>query len=177
MAYVFAGLGIALVIPLMALMQSLLSIDGLQRAQSSQRLVELALTHAALDSFHESLVQGINSNVIIDDPDVMNQFVSCSDLPSRPPGQSPPPVDLPGLSTVQAALTLKGNYPNCDAILLQDNSSTFFRVEMAVKAVRSSSTGNLGLPEFGAKIPHADLERSLRVLRTCWVQSEIEECN
>ena len=61
MAYLYAGLGVALLIPLMAMVQTLVSLTSLESELSSARSTQLRLIASSLSTFGHGLHLAMNS--------------------------------------------------------------------------------------------------------------------
>ena len=182
MAYLYAGLGVALIIPLMALVQTLVSLAPLEGEAGFLRAQRLELLNLALLKFEQGLNQAMAASparlqasaVDSNDNVVSSVFPGCSELPepNQPLGN--------GLQSIQWL----GDYPNCVVVLseldAQRGLSRRLRVEMGVQRVEQGAL-NRDLPDPTKEVyGSTQVEReALRVRRSCWVSlaTQAQECS
>ena len=182
MAYLYAGLGVALIIPLMALVQTLVSLGSLEGEAGFLRARRLELLNQALLSLEQGLNQAMAavpprlqaSNVDGNDRVISAVFPACSDLqdPAQPLGA--------GLESIQWF----GDYPNCTVVLAEADPNRSvtrrLRVELGVSRVETGEL-NRDLPDPVNEV-NGSLQvgrEALRVRRSCWVSlaSQAQECS
>ena len=182
MAYLYAGLGVALLIPLMALVQTLVSLASLEGEAGFLRARRLELLNLALVNFEQGLNQAMAatpprlqaSTVDSNDNVVSPVFPACSELaePNQPISN--------GLDSIQWL----GSYPHCSAVLAEVDAkrglTRRLRVEMGVAKVEQGEL-NRDLPDPVTEVNGAlQVGRAaLRVRRSCWVSlaTQGQECS
>lgn len=182
MAYLYAGLGVALIIPLMALAQTLVSLSSLEGEAGFLRARRLDLLNLALVNFEQGLNQAMAaspprlqaSTVDGNDNVVSSLFPACSELaePDQPISN--------GLDSIQWV----GSYPHCTAVLAELDGrrgvTRRLRVEMGVAQVEQGAL-NRDLPNPVTEVSGAlQVGRdALRVRRSCWVSlaTQGQECS
>ena len=187
MAYLYAGLGVALIIPLMALVQTLVSLGSIEGEAGFLRARRLELLNLALLNLEQGLNQAMNANPkrlqeseveLETDKVKVSFFPECAELPQ--PGQ---PLSS-GLDSIQWI----GTYPSCTAVLAELDSTRGvtrrLRVEMGIiKVEEGAANRDLPDPVTEVKLSEGKLKKqvrreALRVRRSCWVSlaSQGKEC-
>jgi len=196
MAYLYAGLGVALLIPLMAMVQTLVGLSSLESELASSRDTQLKLIASSLNTFGYALYLAMNdrneknqqfTGQLKNEADAKdkNKEKTCSSLLMATVGLPRPD----GASSV----TWYGTYPNCAAVVavegLGPGSTRYFRVEMSVEVDRSTNfpKGREGrIPNTTIITPDGDAlysvpEDALRVISSCWTpfgfDHAIEQCS
>jgi len=182
MAYLYAGLGVALIIPLMALAQTLISLTSLEGEAGFLRSRQLHLLNEALLQFERGLNQALAASPprlqasIVDDNDnvLSSSFPACTELAED---------DQPIVGELDSILWL-GDYPHCTAVLAEvdgkRNLTRRLRVEMGLTQVEKGEL-NRDLPNPVTEV-NGSLQvgrAALRVRRSCWVSlsTQGQECS
>ena len=183
MAYLYAGLGVALIIPLMALVQTLVSLAPLEGEAKFLRARRLELINLALMNFEQGLNQAMNADLerlrasSVDpgsDLVIESFFPECAELPE--------PGEFVGddLDSIQWL----GTYPNCSAVLSEMDGKRGalrrLRVEMGLVKVEEGAL-NRDLPDPLSEVNEMKQvsREALRVRRSCWVSlaTQAQECS
>jgi len=166
MAYLYAGLGIALIIPLMAMVQTLVGLTSLEAKYSGASSRQLALISASLNSFGIGLTNAMNvTGQIVDKAPNLNKK-SCDLLPMnklKPPAGS-------------TSVNWFGTYPDCVAVFADEADDLGFiprlRVEMSVKTNINDFPASLTKNSKGLYPMPSD---SLRVTGSCWTSLGMQQ--
>lgn len=180
MAYLYAGLGVALLIPLMAMVQTLVGLTSLESEVASSRDTQLKLIASSLNTFGYGLYLAMNernpkysqfTGQLSNNKNSANSNKkSCGSLPMaglpRPDGAS--------------SVTWYGAYPDCAAVFavegLDPGSTRYLRVEMLVDVDEETNfpKGSEGhVPNTTYSTPDGDElynvpQDALRVISSCW---------
>ena len=158
MAYFYAGLGVALLVPLMALMQTLISVTNLDgegddsATKQDQKQVEIAR------EFRSVLEQAIPSRLqasLIDSNGIITRLnPACADLLDPPNPQK-----------------WYGTYPNCYAI------STVSLANGASRTLRIDLNISLDQGIIRRDLPIEPISRAIGVKSSCWVATVTQGCS
>ena len=182
MAYLYAGLGVALIIPLMALVQTLVSLAPLEGEAGFLRARRLELLNLALLNFE----QGLNQAMAASPPRLQASAVDGNDNVISPvfPGCAALPEPSQPVSNGLESIQWLGDYPNCAVVLSELDSkrdvARRLRVEMGVQRVEQGAL-NRDLPDPTKEVNGAQQvqREALRVRRSCWVSlaTQAQECS
>ena len=181
MAYLYAGLGVALIIPLMALVQTLVSLSSLEGeagfAGSTPRAAQFGSSElwAGVNQAMAATPPRLQASTVDSNDNVVSPvFPACSELaePNQPISN--------GLDSIQWL----GSYPHCSAVLAEVDSkrglTRRLRVELGVAKVEQGEL-NRDLPDPVTEVNGAlQVGRAaLRVRRSCWVSlaTQGQECS
>lgn len=185
MAYLYAGLGVALIIPLMALVQTLVSLAALEGEAGFLRARRLELLNLALVNFENGLNQAmaaspprLQASLLDDDGNAVSSSTpACSALaePDQPISN--------GLDSIQWL----GRYPHCSAVVAEvdDKRGIILRLRVEMGVAQDQGRLNRDLPDpvdevkdSEGKIQKQVRREALRVRRSCWVSlaSQGQEC-
>ena len=174
MAYLYAGLGVALLIPLMAMVQTLVGLTSLETQLSSYRSTQLRLIASSLNTFGHGLHLAMNEV----DPLVYPQFTGqLSATLSTNPSWGCYALPMAGLPLPDGASSViwHGTYPDCAAVFaiedLDSRATRYLRVEMLVK-VDTRTNFPLGKGRQNPNTPRGGIygvpSDALRINNTCW---------
>jgi len=190
MAYLYAGLGVALLIPLMAMVQTLVGLTSLESELASSRSTQQRLIANSLNTFGYGLHLAMNkpnsttpanplfTDQLQNDPaaQVLNKK-ACNLLP------------MGGLPHPHGTLvSWHGTYPDCAAVFaiedLNSRATRYLRVEMLVD-VAPDTNFPLGKMAQDPNTPRGGVydvpSDALRINNTCWTpfgfDHAIEKCS
>ena len=182
MAYLYAALGVALIIPLMALAQTLISLASLEGEAGFLRSRRLELLNLALVNLQDGLEQAMNadpqrlraSTVDNETDEVIESFFpACSEL--QPADQF--------VGDELESVQWFGSYPHCTAVLAEfdgsRNVTRRLRVEMGVAQSQEPDFRDLPDPATESNGVWQVNREALRIRRSCWVSvaTQAEECS
>ena len=163
MAYLYSGLAIALIIPLVGMVQALTSLAALQGGAAASSGERRELVAFGLSELVAGLQQAKKRGDLEAGSANLNGDLRCRDLHNK---------DHVFSDELRAPEWLENHwYPNCVVVMQKNNSPRMLRVEMGIQVDQESV--NKGLP-----LPNDNFSQALRVRRSCWVTvaSQQEEC-
>ena len=151
MTYLYAGLGVALLVPLMALVQTLISVAQLDSEGNNLALLQNQKQVMVAQEFRAALNQAINGN-----GDQIGDRIN------------PACAELPDVADPQKWI---GTYPNCSAVVsatTATGANRYLRVNLKI----TQDTGNIR-----RDLPVDPLTQAVDVKTSCWVPGLTQECS
>jgi len=160
MTYLYAGLGVALLVPLMALVQALISVAQLDREGNDLALLQNQKQVIVAQEFRTALNQAINANRLV---------ATAVDEKGDQIGDriNPACAELPDVADPQKWI---GTYPNCSAVVAATTTAgaaRYLRVNLKI----NQDTGNIR-----RDLPVDPLTQAVGVKTSCWVPGLTQEC-
>jgi len=168
MTYLYAGLGVALLVPLMALVQTLISVAQLDREGNDLALLQDQKQVIVAQEFRTALNQAINGNRLIATAvDEKGDQIGDRTNPACAELQAELPDELPDVADPQKWI---GTYPNCSAVVAATTTAgaaRYLRVNLKI----NQDTGNIR-----RDLPVDPLTQAVGVKTSCWVPGLTQEC-
>ena len=157
MTYLYAGLGVALLVPLMALVQTLISVAQLDGEGNNLALLQNQKQVMVAQEFRAALNQAINGNRLI-----------ATVVDEKGDHINPACAELPDVADPQKWI---GTYPNCSAVVAATTATgaaRYLRVNLKI----TQDTGNIR-----RDLPVDPLTQAVDVKTSCWVPGLTQECS
>ncbi len=164
MAYFYAGLGVALLVPLMALMQTLISVTKLDgegddsATKQDQKQVEIAREFRSV--LEQAIPSRLQASLIDSNGKIPRLYPACADLPISPKPNEPKLIG-----------TYYGTYPDCYAI------STVLLANGAIRTLRIDLNISLDQGDYRRDLPLEPISRAIGVKSSCWVATVTQGCS
>jgi hypothetical protein len=161
MTYLYAGLGVALLVPLMALVQTLINVAQLDREGNDLALLQNQKQVIVAQEFRTALNQAINANRLV---------ATAVDQKGDKIGDrvNPACAELPNVADPQKWI---GTYPNCSDVVAATTATgaaRYLRVNLKI----TQDTGNIR-----RDLPVDPLTQAVDVKTSCWVPGLTQECS
>ena len=166
MIYLYTALGASLIIPLLSLAQALVNVGVFQAELTSERAFQLDIERKAISKFETNLIEAMDSKP--------KRLEANDSEPVTGPTKAHQDCDLLADSPESAPLGIEniewsGKTPECTALVFVKVSDSDQRILRINFSYVPASGAKEGLPEFGHSKPYTDLNRSLRLLDSCWI--------
>lgn len=162
MAYLYSGLAVALIIPLVGMVQALTSLAVLQGGAAAGSRERRELVALGLSELVVGLRQAKKRGDLEAGSSNLNRNLKCRDIHDK---------DHVLTGQLKASAWLPDYwFPDCVVVMQKNNSPRMLRVEMGIQVDANS------YPQ--PELPNNDFGQALRVRRSCWVtvSSQEKEC-